>query len=158
MTEIKVRGLSIAQWLELVSDGAPIPVAVFLDGASMEPLIRRNRDLVTIVPLARGPLPGDVVLFEQPAGRFVCHRIFRVDGTRVQTLGDGCWNADVWMDRSKVLGLAVSVERGTRRIALDTDYSRALGRAWMAIHPVRITWRRFRSLVGRALRKFGLRR
>ena len=154
--EMKAKSLSIAQWLELASDGASIPMTVPLDGVSMQPLIRRNRDLVTIVPLVREPLPGDVVLFEQLPGRFVCHRIFRVDGTQVQTFGDGCWSPDAWMDRSKVLGLAVSVERGVCRIALDTDYSRALGRAWMAIHPARITWRRFRSMVGHAFRKLGL--
>lgn len=158
MAEAKVRGLSIAQWRELAQDGAPIPVTIPLDGVSMQPLIRRNRDLVTIVPLDRDPLPGDVVLFEQPAGRFVCHRVCQIDGDRVQTLGDNCWAPDAWMDRSQVLGLAVSVERGSRTIPLDTDRSRAFGRAWMAAHPVRMVWRRFRAAVGRILRKLGLRR
>lgn len=153
-----MRGLTIAQWRELARDGAPVPVTIPLDGVSMQPLIRRNRDLVTIVPLDREPIPGDVVLFEQPTGRFVCHRVRQIDGDRVQTLGDNCWNTDAWMDRSQVLGLAVSVERDGRNIALDTDRSRALGRAWMATHPARMVWRRFRSLGGRALRKLGLRR
>ncbi len=153
-----MRGLSIAQWRELAQGGTPIPVTIPLDGVSMQPLIRRNRDLVTIIPLAREPLPGDVVLFEQPAGRFVCHRVRQIKGGRVQTFGDNCWYPDAWMHRSQVLGLAVSVERGSRTILLDTDRSRALGRAWMAIHPVRITWRKFRSLGGRVLRKLGLRR
>ena len=158
LAEAKMRGLTIAQWRELARDGTPVPVTIPLDGVSMQPLIRRNRDLVTIVPLDRDPVPGDVVLFEQPAGRFVCHRVRQIDGNRVQTLGDNCWNPDAWMDRSQVLGLAVSVERDGRNIALDTDRSRAFGRAWMATHPVRITWRCFRSLGGRALRKLGLRR
>ena len=153
-----MRGLTIAQWRALAQDGTPIPVTIPLDGVSMQPLIRRNRDLVTIIPLARDPLPGDVVLFEQPAGRFVCHRVRQVHGSRIQTLGDNCWYPDAWMDRSQVLGLAISVERGSRTISLDTDRSRAFGRAWMVAHPVRIAWRRFRSLGGRVLRKLGLRR
>ena len=158
MIDGKVRGLTIARWRELAQNGAPLPVTIPLDGTSMQPLIRRNRDLVTIVPLARDLLPGDIVLFEQPEGRFVCHRVRRIDDSRVQTLGDNCWNPDVWMDRSQVLGLAVSVERGGRTIALDTDRSRALGRAWMASHPARMIWRKLRSLGGRILRKLGLRR
>lgn len=153
-------GLTIAQWRELAQDGALLPVTIPLDGTSMQPLIRRNRDLVTIAPLAEGRdlLPGDIVLFEQPAGRFVCHRVRRVDGGRVQTLGDNCWNPDAWMTREQVLGLAVNVERGQRVVALDTALSRAFGCAWMALRPLRTTWWTFRSLVGRALRKFGLRR
>ncbi len=154
----KARGISIARWRELTQNGALIPVTIPLDGVSMQPLIRRNRDLVTIIPLERDPLPGDIVLFEQPAGRFVCHRVRQIDGDRIQTLGDNCWNPDAWMDRSQVFGIAVSVERDGRTIALDTDYSRVVGRVWMATLPARMTWRRFRSLGGRALRKLGLRR
>ncbi len=155
-----MRGLTIAQWRELAQAGTPLPVTIPLDGVSMQPLIRRNRDLVTIVPFAPGrePIPGDVVLFEQPAGRFVCHRVRRIDGDRVQTLGDNCWNPDAWMARAQVLGLAVSVERGRHTIALDTDCSRAFGRAWMALRPARCIWWSFRSLGGRTLRKLGLRR
>ncbi len=158
LVDRKVRGVTIARWRELAKNGTSLPVTIPLDGTSMQPLIRRNRDLVTIVPLTRDPLPGDVVLFEQPAGRFVCHRVRRIDDSRVQTLGDNCWNPDDWMDRSQVLGLVVSVERGGRTVALDTDRSRALGRAWMAFHSARMIWRKLRSLGGRILRKIGLRR
>ena len=158
MANAKVRGLEIARWLELAQQGVSLPVTIPLDGVSMQPLIRRNCDLVTIVPLARDPLPGDVVLFEQPAGRFVCHRVCQVDNSRVQTLGDNCWNPDPWLDCSQVLGLAVSVQRGSRTIALDTDRSRVIGRAWMAIRPARNACRAIRSFGGRAFRKLGLRR
>ncbi len=158
MAEVKTRGLTVEQWRELAQAGTHLPVTIPLDGVSMQPLIRRNRDLVTIVPLNRAPRRGDVVLFEYPAGRYVCHRVRRVEGDTVQTLGDNCWNPDGWMSVTQVLGLAVSVRRGSRTIALDTDGSRAFGRVWMAILPLRTTWRRFRSLVGRALRKLGLRR
>jgi hypothetical protein len=158
LVESKVRGLTVAQWRELAQDGTPVPVTIPLDGVSMQPLIRRNRDLVTIIPLTRDPQRGDVVLFEQPAGRFVVHRVREVRGNKVQTLGDNCINPDAWMDRSQVLGLAVSFERDGRTVALDTDLSRALGRAWMTIHPMRMTWRSFKSKCGRALRKLGLRK
>lgn len=156
MTAAKVRGLTVAQWCELAQSGASVPVTTSLDGVSMQPLIRRNRDLVTVAPLDREPLPGDIVLFEWPAGHFVCHRVRQVDGSRIQTFGDNCWNPDAWMDRARVLGIAVSVERNGRAIALDTGRSRVLGRAWMAVHPVRMCWRKFRSLGGRVFRKLGL--
>jgi hypothetical protein len=157
LAEAKVRGLTIEQWRQLARQGTPLPVTIPLNGVSMQPLIRRNRDLVTIIPLAREPRRGDVVLFEQPAGRFVVHRVRQVCGDRVQTLGDNCVKPDAWLDRSQVLGLAVSFDRDGRTIALDSDASRALGRAWMAVHPIRMTWRSFKSMCGRTLRKLGLR-
>lgn len=158
MVEAKVRELSVAEWRELARVGAALPVSITLDGDSMRPLIRRGLDRVTIVPLSRELLRGDVVLFEQPAGRYVVHRVRRLRGSQVQTLGDNCWNPDPWMDCSQVLGQAIAVERDGRRIALNTAPARTRGRVWMAARPVRCTWWRLKAKAGRGLRKLGLRK
>ena len=98
MTEImEERYLSIAQWYALCQSGTVLPMCIPLDGDSMRPLIRRRSDRVSIVPITRPLLCGDVVLFEYPAGRYVVHRIYRMRDDSVQTLGDHCWNPDPWM-------------------------------------------------------------
>lgn len=152
------RSLSIAQWRALALQGIVLPMRIPLDGDSMRPLIRRNRDRVTIVPLARPLRLGDVVLFEYPAGRYVVHRVRRIHGEQVQTLGDHCWNPDAWMPHTCVLGLAIQVERGKRTIPLDCPFMRALGRIWMALLPLRRGYWKARALAGKTLRKVGLRR
>ena len=46
----EVRTLSIRQWCDMVEAGNSIPVNIQLYGASMQPLVRRLKDTVTIVP------------------------------------------------------------------------------------------------------------
>lgn len=154
----ETRLLSIAQWHALARGGTALPMRIPLEGDSMRPLIRRGRDRVTIVPLERPLKLGDVALFHAPDGRYVVHRAYRLAPGRVRTLGDHCANPDPWMPESRVLGLAVQVERGGLRIALDNGASRAAGRIWMALLPARRSYFRVRSLAGRALRKMGWRR
>ena len=159
MTEItEERHLSIAQWYALCQSGTVLPMCIPLDGNSMRPLIRRRSDRVSIVPLTRSLLRGDVVLFEHPAGRYVVHRIYRMRDDSVQTLGDHCWNPDPWMPKSCALGLAVLLERNGRRIRLDHPAAQLLGRVWMAGLPIRRGWWQCRALAGRCLRGMGWRR
>lgn len=159
MTEAaEERYFSIAQWYALCQSGTVLPMCIPLDGDSMRPLIRRGRDRVTIVPLSRPLLRGDVVLFEHPAGRYVVHRIYRTRDESVQTLGDHCWNPDPWMSQSCVLGLAIQFERDGRIHALDSDHARRMGRIWMKVLPLRRFWWKMRALAGRILRKLGWRR
>ena len=58
------RSLSIVQWCALARQGVVLPMRIPLDGDSMRPLIRRNRDRVTIVPLARPLRRGDAALVD----------------------------------------------------------------------------------------------
>lgn len=128
------RQVSIAQWHALAQRGTVLLMRIPLEGDSMRPLIRRSRDLLFFVPLTRPLRRSDV-----------------------QTLGDHCWNPDPWIPSAAVLGMA-TVERGSRRIPLDSPLARALGRAWMAGLPLRRGWWRCRALAGRCLRRMGWRR
>ena len=158
MNATETRLLTIPLWRELAQGGTILPMRIPLDGDSMRPLIRRGRDRVTFVPLDRPLKRGDVALFEAPPGRYVAHRVYRLEENRVQTLGDHCWNPDPWMPVSAVLGLATQVERGKRTIPLDCPFMRALGRIWMALLPLRRGYWKVRALAGRILRKVGWRR
>ena len=131
------RQVSIAQWHALAQRGTVLPMRIPLEGDSMRPLIRRGRDLLFFVPLARPLRRGDVVLFEAPPGRYVAHRVRRIKGSDVQTLGDHCWNPDPWIPSAAVLGMA-TVERGSRRIPLDSPLARALAGRCLR----RMGWRR----------------
>lgn len=158
MTACDVRQISISQWRTLADQGTVLPMQIPLDGDSMRPLVRRNRDLVSIVPLARPLKRGDVVLFEMPKGRYVVHRVRKIRQDRLQTLGDHCWNPDAWMPPACVLGLAVQVKRDNRLIPLDRPLSRALGILWMSALPLRKLYWRTRAAAGKILRKLGWRR
>ena len=130
--------LSIEQWLELTKEGVILPVHITLSGESMRPLIRKGKERVTILPVNKPLTIGDIVLFhDKISDRYVVHRVFRIDGDRVQTLGDFCVHPDRWMDRSWVYGIVTEIHYRNRCFSTDSKFSRAFGHVWMAVRPIR---------------------
>ena len=150
--ETMTRSIPMEAWCTLAREGAAPPVTICLEGDSMRPLIRRGRDPVTIIPINRPLQKGDVVLF-QLGERYIVHRVWKMEDGRVRTFGDNCWNPDPWIPDKQVLGLVVKYARNGRVHRLDTPQARAWGRAWMAIHPIRLCYKRLRALAGRCYRK-----
>ena len=103
----------------------------------MMPLIRRGKDPVTIAALQRPLKIGDVVLLTTGADRYVVHRVWKISGEKVRTLGDNCVNPDPWITRDRVLGQAILYSRNNRKHRLDTAAARLWGRVWMAVFPLR---------------------
>ena len=134
----QTRSIPMEQWCALAREGAAPPVTILLEGDSMRPLIRRGRD---------------PVLFRL-GERYIVHRVWQLDGDRIRTFGDNCWNPEPWFPVTQVLGRVIRFQRGRRTYRLDTTFSRVWGRAWMALHPVRMVYKRLRSLAGRCFRKF----
>lgn len=109
--------LSIPQWHALAREGSPLPMRILIQGWSMYPLIRKNQDYVTILPLDAPPRRGDIVLFSDPAReRYVLHRIWKTAAGSTLTWGDNCQDPDGWIPMDAVWGKAVLIERGKRKI------------------------------------------
>lgn len=138
--------LSVAQWHELAQKGTILPMRIPINGVSMYPLIRRNRDMVSILPIQEEPAVGDIVLFSDPQAkeRYVLHRLWRIEQDRVQTWGDNCDGPDRWMPRECLWGKAVLIERGRLRIRPDTGRGLLLARLW---HPAGRCLRRGRGFL-----------
>ena len=86
--------LTVEQWVALQEqspDGAgQIPVWFQVTGGSMLPFVRPFRDQVMIVAVKEEALKvGDIVLFpgKYLGGDYCLHRLYRIDGDRVQTFG-----------------------------------------------------------------------
>lgn len=137
---MQTRTLSVAEWRKMTQEGMNISVRIQLNGYSMQPLIRRLRDHVTIYPLKRNLKKGDIVLFADDTGRYVVHRVIRLTPDKVITQGDHCRQPDRPLDHEQVWGLVTKLERGGRVISLDCFISRMFGRFWTAILPIRIVY------------------
>lgn len=148
------RELSAESWRKLMLEGINIPVRIQLTGCSMQPLIRPQRDYVTIEPLKRLPVRGDVVFFADDAGRYVVHRVCRLSEEFVFTQGDGCPAQDPPLRYDQIWGLVTKLERGKRVILMDCTRARNFGKFWMAILPFRLLYHHARALGGRAYRKW----
>lgn len=149
----QTHSFSIPQWVELVRDGVEIPVQTLLHGVSMQPLIRMDRDPVTIIPVRKPLQVADVVLFTN-GQKYIVHRIFKIssDGAVVQTLGDNCIRPDRKIPADQVLGIASYYYRNGRLHRLDTPAAHRWGKFWMATLPVRRPVMRVRTIAIRGMR------
>lgn len=147
----QIRSIPMEAWCRLAREGCAPPVTICLEGDSMRPLIRRGKDPVTIIPLQRPLIKGDVVLFRL-GERYIVHRVWKLRDDMVRTFGDNCWNPEPWFPVNQVLGQVVRYVRDGRTHRLDTPSARAWGRLWMAIHPFRICYKQLRAFAGRCYR------
>lgn len=155
MTQITfTRTISIDDWYTLAKENTAPAVTIPLAGSSMRPLIREAIDPVTIIPLQRPLKRGDVVLFTTGEGIYIVHRIWKIRGDCIQTLGDHCVRPDPWISRDKVLGQAVYFSRNNTKHRLDTIPARLWGRMWMAIFPLRKCCLRGRSYISRLHKRY----
>lgn len=95
-------------------------------GTSMLPFIRGGRDSVTLKKLAEVKV-GDIVLVRLPDSRYVLHRVWSLDGDRVELMGDGNLVGREKCRLADVMGTAVSINgrKPTR------------GRLWRTLKPFR---------------------
>ena len=125
------KSLSISDWHLLAQNGTKIPVRITLNGWSMEPLIRMDKDHVTVVPLDKMPTIGDIVMFEdQNMKRYITHRVWDLNDQKVLTWGDNCLYPDGWLPLNCVLGKIVRIERGKRIILPNPVKGVRWGRFW----------------------------
>lgn len=133
-----MRAISVEQWLTLTREGIDLPIHIPLYGHSMHPLIRRQKDIVTVRSLKRPLKKGDIVLFLRADGHYVVHRVHLLREDGVQTLGDHCSAPDAPIAASDVLGIVTHIRRGKLTFCVDTPVWRAAGRLWSAALPLRL--------------------
>ena len=125
------HSLSVSEWHKLSLEGTMLPVRTLISGYSMEPLIRYNRDYVTIIPLSESLAVGDIVLFSDPyQKRYVLHRVWTLENERVLTWGDNCDRPDAWMTVNDIWGKVILIERGKHKITPDARKGLLFARFW----------------------------
>ncbi len=125
------RSFSIPEWHQMAIGGTAPPVRILLNGGSMNPLIRWNKDYVTIVPPDRELVPGDIVLFVEPGtGRYIVHRVWNLENGKALTWGDNCERPDGWLPAEAIWGRVVLIERGKRKIETNPQRGLRWAKIW----------------------------
>lgn len=121
--------------IKLVNEGKRVTLPV--KGNSMHPFIIGGKESVELVKPETVAV-GDVVLAWINGCRFVVHRVIRIDGERVQLMGDGNLTDDEHCLVSDVKARAeyVVAPDGKRRY-LYTDTRLRFSRLWRRLLPVR---------------------
>ena len=150
------RSLSIPEWHRLASEGAAPPARILLNGSSMFPLVRYQKEYVTIVQLTGMPAAGDIVLFSQNE-KYIVHRVWEVREGKVLTWGDNCAGPDGWNRPEAILGKVVLVERGRRKIVPDPEKGIKWAKFWHKAGKTYRLYKRYKDGIIRRIRKLSLR-
>ena len=108
-------------------------------GWSMYPFIRHG-DVIEVEPVeASAVRVGDVIFCRDEVDRFVTHRVVKRGKAHSQgalvTKGDWTSRADPLVHPEQVLGRVVAIERGAKRIRLNTRMQRLTQVLWARISP-----------------------
>ena len=136
-------------------------VLSFTSGVSMEPLLhdkrKKNATHVLIVPITGICQVGDMPLALLPAGRYILHRIIRIDKKQDKviyvTRGDNCVGCE-YVPQEAVYGVVREIYYKNDKTVKVTDkkYQRYV-KVWMQLYPIRKFFMRCRGLIGRVYRK-----
>lgn len=148
------RTLSISEWHQLAQNGNAPPVRIQLNGVSMFPLIRNQRDYVTVISLDKPLVIGDIVLLSEPGtGRYVMHRVWDLKDGSVLTWGDNCDGPDGWFPLDAIWGKVILIERGKKRITPDVSKGIRWARFWHHAGKGYRLYRRYREGLARRIKR-----
>lgn len=74
------------EYEELLRAGAVLPLVV--SGGSMLPFLAPGRDTVYLKAIDRPLRRGDIVFYRRADGRYILHRLHRIDGEKCWFVGD----------------------------------------------------------------------
>ena len=126
-------------------------------GVSMRPLFRTNRDMVILKKPERDLRKYDVVLYRVKSGKYVLHRIIRIDGNTLVIRGDNTYSLE-YVDKSEVLAVLTEFNRKGKRISVENKGYLFYAKVWNFIYPARFVLKKALSLAKRVCKKLSKRK
>lgn len=131
----KENSVFLSEVVRLVREGRR--VKIMAQGYSMRPFVENGRDML-VFDFPDSICVEDVVLAECTEGRFVCHRIVRMDDDVVTLRGDGNAHGVEVVRRSDVLAKVVQIERKGKCYDLATSHWwKCYSFLWCRLLPIR---------------------
>lgn len=121
---------------EYLSFGRKVKFTV--KGNSMLPWIVSNRDQVIITNTTGKKLnPGDIILFQNQAGRYLLHRIIRKELNGYRTMGDSCYFEDDRIYPEDIIGVVETIYRKNKEINCKSVFWITVFSIWCNLLPIR---------------------
>lgn len=122
-------------------------------GNSMLPMLRNNRDTVTLAkpsfPLKKYELP----LFVRKNGQYVLHRVVGTSQGKYVMRGDNQFVNEYGIEEEQIIGIVTSFTRKGKKYSSDTFSYQIYCRVWVASVRIRYYYRRVRRFAGRVKRR-----
>lgn len=122
-------------------------------GFSMYPMLRDRRDRVIIKPVGEERLRRyDLPLYKRPDGKYVLHRILRVEEDHYVIRGDNTYTLER-VPFDWVIGYVTEFYRKGRHVSSNSRLYRFYAATWHFIYPLRVLYLKCLRLAARVWRK-----
>lgn len=122
-------------------------------GLSMLPMLRQGIDSVELGPLPEKLKKYDLPVYRYPSGKYVMHRVVRVEADHYICLGDNTYSYEK-IAPEQLLGVVSAFKRGDKRIEVSSATYRFYCVIWVALFPVRSFIRRCKHWLKKQLSIF----
>lgn len=120
-------------------------------GVSMLPMLRQDKDVITIVKKQGRCKKYDVALYRR-GNKYTIHRVVDVLPDGYVILGDNCMYKELDITDENILGVMVSFVRGKKEIAMDHWGQKLYARIWYWLYPIRFCLKWLRRELSKWLR------
>lgn len=117
-----------------------------VSGFSMYPLLKNQRDTVTVEKISRRLKKYDVPLYRRNE-KYILHRVIAVKDNGYIIRGDNCFFIETDIKDENVLGVMTSFCRNGHIHSTDEFGYKLYSRIWVFIYPLRFLLRRLRNLL-----------
>ena len=123
-----------------------------ISGTSMLPMLRQNKDLVTVRKYdGQGLKKYDIAMYERTYDHhFVLHRVVEVHQGYYTFLGDNCFRREHYIQEKSIVAVLESFERNNRVIPADSMIFKMYGRIHYYLFPIRRIWYGIRVIAARS--------
>lgn len=121
----------------------------------MHPLLYEGKGYVLLAPITGELSVGDIPIFQRADGKYVLHRLVKIEGDFCYTRGDNCVGMEQ-VPRDAMLGVVTEIVQNGKTIRVtDPGYRRYVS-LWMRLAPVRIPLYHLRAKLWGAANKLQL--
>lgn len=120
---------------ELTEAGHTVPMVIA--GSSMAPFLIHQRDTIWFKKPDRPLKRGDMVFYQRSSGKFIMHRIYRIENEQYYMIGDNQYEIEGPLDRGQIFGLVTQVQRKGRIIRPGDFWWEFFARVWLRVIPLR---------------------
>ena len=121
-------------------------------GVSMRPMLKQNRDLVTVRPVKGTLKKYDIPLYHRKGGGYLLHRIIKVRENDYVIRGDNTFRRE-YVPHSEIVGVLTEFKRKGKDHSVDERFFRVYSRVWNFIYPLRCPVHQLHVIVARAVLK-----
>ena len=106
-------------------------------GVSMRPMLKQNRDLVTIRPVSGRLKKYDVPLYRKKGGGYLLHRIIAVTENGYVIRGDNTYVKELNVTDNDFVGVLTAFKRKGKDYTVESKGYRLYARVWNFLYPLR---------------------